>query len=286
MDDRYLKLTGSLASDSRLVTDADGEREIWHVTAPVCTVLSEPDDKASATTQLIFGEDFSIIGEEGEWVIGQAPRDHYIGYVRRSHLRSGASEATHHVIYHGTFIYSTADMKSRPVMKVPMSARLQVVGEEEVRRTEYYKVPNGYVIKNHLRPLDHYFEDFVSVGETAIGMSYLWGGRTPFGLDCSGLVQLCLQMAGIAVLRDSDMQEATIGDELPLDPGLGQLQRGDLIFWPGHVGIMRDSRTLLHANGHTMTVASEPLVDAVERIAYLYGPPRSIRRPFALSSHH
>jgi cell wall-associated NlpC family hydrolase len=84
-------------------------------------------------------------------------------------------------------------------------------------------------------------------------------------------------LCGKTVLRDSDMQAASVGEEIPFDKNA--LKRGDLIFWKGHVGIMRDEETLLHANGHTMNVALEPLHEAVARIGYLYGEPTMARRP-------
>lgn len=282
IDKRYLNIPETLKDDRRFALVQEGEGALHHVVAPVCALYAKPEDRADVDTQLIVGEDFVVYQEEADWAFGIAPRDHYVGWVRKSHLKEGASNATHHVVYHGTFIYSKADLKSRPVMKIPMGARLTTKGEEETRGTIYNKVENGWVVKGHLRPTDYFFSDFVSVGETTIGMTYLWAGRSPFGIDCSGLVQLCMQMAGIAVLRDSDMQEATIGEDIPLDDELSGLQRGDLIYWPGHCGMMRDEKTLLHANGHTMTVASEPLAEAVERIAYLYEKPRAVRRPALL----
>jgi cell wall-associated NlpC family hydrolase len=114
----------------------------------------------------------------------------------------------------------------------------------------------GFVWRSHLAPLDAPAADFVAVAETLLGAPYLWGGKSSIGVDCSGLVQISLAAADRKAPRDSDMQEARLGK--PVSAG-APLQRGDLVFWKGHVGIMRDATTLLHANGTHMLVSSEPL---------------------------
>jgi cell wall-associated NlpC family hydrolase len=82
------------------------------------------------------------------------------------------------------------------------------------------------------------------------------------GVDCSGLVQSALMLAGIIAPRDSDLQQAQLGHAVELG---ARLQRGDLIFWKGHVGVMRDAQTLLHANATHMLVTSEPLEEVRAR---------------------
>ncbi|MDH3581098.1 MAG: NlpC/P60 family protein, partial [Hyphomicrobiales bacterium] len=130
----------------------------------------------------------------------------------------------------------------------------------------------------HMVPVSETVDDFVAVAERFTGTPYLWGGRTSFGLDCSALVQVSLQAAGAAPPRDSDMQEAVLGEALDVATDLSALRRGDLVFWKGHMGVMRDPVNLLHADAHHMAVASEPLQDAVARIAEAKGPVTSIRR--------
>ena len=119
----------------------------------------------------------------------------------------------------------------------------------------------------------------MAVAERFLGTPYLWAGRSSIGLDCSSLVQLALAEAGLKAPRDSDMQARELGMALDISAGLPEVQRGDLVFWKGHVGIMRDGETLLHANGHTMTTAMEPLAEAVARIAASeYGAVTAVRR--------
>lgn len=298
MDTRYLQIPDTMIGDRRLTPLRDKtaavslggsvkaerytEGRLYHITAPVCVLQSDADDEAAVDTQLLYGEDFIAHGERGDWYWGRSPRDHYVGWVRKKYLADGSVEATHQVVSRGTFLYSDSDLKSRPLMKIPMASQVKVISEKNLRGTDYINTGKGWLIAKHVRPLAKNARDFVMVGESMIGMTYLWAGRSTFGLDCSGFIQLAMQMAGIAILRDTDMQEVTIGEPLELAADLSGFQRGDLIFWPGHVGMMRDEATLLHANGHTMTVFSEPLAEAVKRIGYLYGKPRAARRPFAL----
>jgi cell wall-associated NlpC family hydrolase len=131
---------------------------------------------------------------------------------------------------------------------------------------------------SHLQPTTQYESDFVAVAERFLGAPYLWGGKTALGLDCSGLVQISLAAAGISVPRDTDVQAREIGTNLPLDEPL-DLRRGDLVFWKGHVGIMCDAETLLHANAHHMLVARESFAEAHARIlAKSFGPVIALRR--------
>ena len=102
-----------------------------------------------------------------------------------------------------------------------------------------------------------------------LGAPYLWGGRDSAGLDCSGLIQQALFACGVACPRDSDQQQA-----LGVPAELDALRRGDLVFWPGHVGMMLDGERLIHANAHFMAVTVEPLADARARI----GEPKACRR--------
>jgi cell wall-associated NlpC family hydrolase len=119
-----------------------------------------------------------------------------------------------------------------------------------------------YVPLRHIAPLDGRAPDFVTVAERFVGTPYLWGGKTALGIDCSGLVQVALQAAGIDGPRDSDMQQQALGTPVALE----ELRRGDLLFWRGHVAIARDPQSIVHANAHHMAVTIEPVAEALARI--------------------
>jgi hypothetical protein len=169
--------------------------------------------------------------------------------------------STHRVSVLRTFIYPAADIKSQPVHALSFGSLVSIKRFDG----EFAINDQGAIFLNHLVPLARAEPDYVATARKFLGAPYLWGGRSSAGIDCSGLVQLALQAAGIACPRDSDMQ-AKIGKPVPFSGNFRNLRRGDVIYWKGHIGFVADDTKLLHANSFHMVVSEEPLKDAIERI--------------------
>lgn len=251
------------------------------VAVPVASLHSAPSATAGVDTQFLLGEPVQVFDVAKGWAWIQGKRDGYVGYMPGSALSFDiAPEPTHRVVVPRSFVFPEPDLKKPPLLSVSMGSVLPIAGEETRRGTRYAVLGDGAALPAvHLAPVADVAPDFVAVAERFPDTPYLWGGASGFGVDCSGLVQLSLRMAGRTVLRDTDMQESTIGEPVETGGDYSSLRRGDLVFWKGHVGIMVDGDRLLHANGSTMTVALESLSAAIARIEPHYGLPTSVRRP-------
>jgi cell wall-associated NlpC family hydrolase len=242
---------------------------------PVAPLRRKPVAAAGLDTELLFGERVRVYDEAEGWAWVQAERDRYVGYVPAAALQDQTTAATHMVGALGTFVYPVADIKAPPLMHLSLGSQLAV--EERLERFSRLAT-GGFIVNRHITQQDRPARDFVEIAERLIGTPYLWGGRTRLGLDCSGLLQLVLQAAGRHAPRDSDMQESGLGRSIPITEGFEGLERGDLVFWKGHVGIMVDGVMMIHANAHHMAVAVETLHEAAARIAKTGGAISSIKR--------
>jgi hypothetical protein len=252
------------------------EGRVFEVIDPHTAVRAAPAPDAPLLTEALKGERVTVYDLNAEgWAWGQLAADSYVGWLSTNALAPVGAPATHKVSALRTFGFPGPSIKLPPLEALPLGARLAIARVEDrlaVTRS------GAYVPLPHLAPLDFIEPDFVAVAERFLGVPYLWGGKTALGIDCSGLVQVALTAAGHVCPRDSDMQEGALGAPVADAERELRLRRGDLVFWKGHVAIVRDPGTLIHANAFHMAVALEPFAEAVARIRAAGSEVTSVRR--------
>jgi cell wall-associated NlpC family hydrolase len=258
----HVSLKGRVAAD-RYVAGAPAR-----VAAPLADLLARPGGPRDR--QVLMGERLTVLDRHAGFAFVQAEKDGYCGYLAEAVLAKDRA-ATHWVAAPATHLYRAPDLKTPEAALLTMGARLSVVAEHP----RFLETAEGlFAPRPHLRPVGEWLADPAAVAESLLGTPYLWGGNSRSGIDCSGLVQAALLACGIPCPGDSDLQMA-LGQPLAPD---APVERGDLLFWKGHVAMAVDDRTLIHANAHHMAVAYEPLAAAIARIEVQGNGPVIARR--------
>lgn len=283
-DRRLTAARGDLAAahlEGRVEAGEYAEGRDHLATAFTAPLRAEPSAGSPLLSELLFGERFVVYGQAAGWAWGQVVKDSYVGYVRLADLGPAPEPASGNVtctvsapLVHA---FKEPDIKSPPLARFPMGARLSVKETKRSKSYRFLRIDGGGWVRSEgvFKPRkkeDFWPEgrDYVDLARAFLGAPYLWGGRTVLGIDCSGLIQNIF----LCMLRDTDLQERQLSFRCQDVTEAGR-RRGDIVFFPGHVGIMTDDTYMIHANATHMRVSIDPLYEVQKRIAKRHEKPLS-----------
>ncbi len=247
--------------DARLDPVAWGGQDAQTLTIGNAVLPLFNQNRAGIVSSLRYGDQVKLYQQNDDWSLLAGVHDGYLGWAKGLIAGSAPSTSQKRVTTLATHIYPEANMKTPPLMRLSLGSWLNIEGEEG----DFYRTNLGFVFKAHLEPEG----DAVDFAACLLDVPYLWGGGSADGIDCSGLTQLCHSMTGASLPRDTDQQEAALK---PISRD--EATRGDLVYWKGHVGILQDDATMIHATAFAMKTIRENLDEAIARI----GKASSFRR--------
>ncbi len=218
----------------------------------------------------LFGEKLKLIEDRGEFLLTHTCLDGYPSFVRRQDVSVDLIEPTHYICVPRAFARALPNEKTEEGLLLGMMSPVRVIDEHG----KFFLLQDcGWVAKHQVRALGEWADDFVEVALMYRGDPYVFGGR--IYPDCSLIIQNAFLATGKHAQRTAGEQMALIGEYVPIS--LKDRKRGDLIFWPAHVGVMIDGRSLFHVNGNASMATEEPLATVLERMRSELGERGEIR---------
>ena len=218
-------------------------------------IYKKASKNSEVTSQILYGEKFKILSKNKEWIKIKSSFDNYIGYIQNKNYID-----KHFPKYK---IYSLkANIFSKPNKKtkkfLPFGSKVDLINENK-NHIEFEK--NKWLKKSDLKKIDHKEINFNKIFKLFLKTKYVWGGKTYRGIDCSALLQIFYYYNNKFFPRDTKDQIKYLKGNLKRN-----YQKGDIIFWKGHVAMCLNSKQLIHAYGPEKKVLIMPILKTIKRI--------------------
>jgi hypothetical protein len=287
---RRLAAQAGLSSDLQLLPNVDPAHVAGVVTAAVAPLQAAPGQTAERASELLHGEQFDVLERRGRWIRVRAP-DRYVAWMHDGYCRLGSRDWAEDWVGRATarVIAATILCGGDRRRQLPTGARVAIRSRGGVELADgEIGDPMGGEVRSDVEFRAQ--ARLIAAPELALrwygGAPYVWGGRSDWGIDCSGLVQAIWAARGASLLRDA-AQQIGEGREVALSVDGSTYQSGDLVFFTvnrrvSHVGLWAGAGRIVHASLSRGGVASEELRDALSAGQMELA---AVRRPEASSSN-
>ena len=224
-------------------------------TFPVINLYKKPSIKSEVITQMLYGDSFSISKKTQKWLKISIKEDNYKGYIRSNNF-SNYIKPTHKVNILKSKIYNHPNKKK--INELSFGSKIKIMNSKK----NYCKFLKGWISKNDIKPISFKQKDPFKKITLFRNVKYKWGGKSFRGIDCSGLVQICLNFNNIFCPRDAKDQVKYFKRNI----NLGKIKKNDILFWKGHVAVALSKKQLIHAYGPLKKTVIMDIDDTIDRI--------------------
>ena len=224
---------------------------------PFINVYKKKNIKSEVITQLLYGDLFKKIKNEGNWIKIKNKLDSYKGFVQKEKFHKN-EKYTHKVFKLYANLYSDSNFKSKSRKKLSFASRIKV----KYKKKKFYKFDNFWINKNDIKKISYKKKDVFRDISIFLNVKYKWGGKNFNGVDCSGLIQLFLNFNNQFCPRDTKDQIKYFKKKIKIK----NIRKNDLIFWKGHVAVAHSKKNLIHAYGPFKKTVKMPINETINRI--------------------
>ena len=229
---------------------------------PVINVFKKPSKNSEVTTQMIYGDNFTILKKTKNWLSVKIKEDNYKGYIKNKNF-SESVKSTHKVNVLKSKVYKFAD-KRKKINEISFGSKIKVTEN----KFNFFKFSKGWISKNDVKPIRYREKNPFKKISIFKGVKYKWGGKSFKGIDCSALIQIFLNFNNIFCPRDAKDQVNYFKKNIKLK----KIRKNDIIYWKGHVALALSNKKLIHAYGpmkKTVVMGINQTIKRIEKTAKL-----------------
>ena len=225
--------------------------------SPIINLYKKRNTKSKIDTQLLYGDNFTVLKRQGNWRQIRIKKDKYVGFIK-SKRYSNPVRANFKVSVLKANIFSKPNLKNKLKVILPFDSRLRI----KKRSGNFGNFGRYWIKYSDLKKINHKNRDVFKNIKLFKNIKYLWGGKTVKGIDCSALVQVMFNQNNRFCPRDSRDQEKFFKRKV----NINKIKKNDLIFWKGHVAIALSKNKLIHAYGPMKKVVVMDIKRTIEII--------------------
>ena len=225
----------------------------------ITDIFEKKSRSSKLSSQMIYGEKFKILKTYKNWLKIKTLYDNYNGYIKKKNFREKFNPS-YKIKVLKSFVYKKKYSKFIKINKyLPFASKLEVLNE---KKSFFEFEKNLWIKKSDVLKIDYFEKNFEKIYKMFLNVSYKWGGKTFEGIDCSALLQIFFQYNDISIPRDTK-------DQVKFFKNIKKsryFNKGNLIFWKGHIAICLSKYSLIHAYGPKKKVIMMDINSTIEEI--------------------